>query len=107
MTEEQIDISKRNMKEFSDKLGYSNMEFKKGYIEFLEDCGIQKESLDIVISNCVVNLSPNKEEVLRSVYNSLKTGGEFYFSDVYSNRRIPKEIQSHQVLYGECLSGAL
>eukprot|EP01080_Neovahlkampfia_damariscottae_P001241 gene1241-11330_t len=107
MTQEQNDVANKFIKEYSDKLGYSNMRFETGYIEFLDQCGIEKESIDIVISNCVINLSPNKEEVLKSVYDSLKFGGEFYFSDVYASRRIPEEIQKHEVLYGECLSGAL
>jgi arsenite methyltransferase len=63
--------------------------------------------MELVISNCVVNLSPNKKAVLNSVYNVLKPGGEFYFSDVYCNRRLPDSIRQHPVLYGECLSGAL
>jgi arsenite methyltransferase len=68
---------------------------------------VNDESLDLVISNCVVNLSPDKPAILRSVYNGLKNGGEFYFSDVYASRRIPERLQKDKTLWGECLSGAL
>ena len=60
-----------------------------------------------MISNCVVNLSPSKEQVFKEVWRVLKPGGEFYFSDVYSDRRIPLSLQNDKVLWGECLSGAL
>jgi arsenite methyltransferase len=60
-----------------------------------------------VISNCVINLCPDKESDLREIYRVLKAGGEFYFSDVYSDRRIPTNLLDDPVLYGECLSGAL
>jgi SAM-dependent methyltransferase len=55
----------------------------------------------------VINLSPDKEAVLREAYRLLKPGGELYFSDVYSNKRVPVELVNDPVLYGECLSGAL
>jgi arsenite methyltransferase len=63
--------------------------------------------VDIIISNCVVNLSPDKLSVLREAYRVLAEGGEFYFSDVYCDRRIPQAIRTHEVLLGECLAGAL
>jgi len=55
----------------------------------------------------VVNLSPDKEAVLRQVHRLLKPGGELYFSDVYADRRVPSELRNDPVLYGECLGGAL
>ena len=58
-------------------------------------------------SNCVVNLSPDKPRVLQEVYQALVPGGEFYFSDVYCDRRLPLEVQKHEVLWGECIAGAL
>jgi arsenite methyltransferase len=58
-------------------------------------------------SNCVINLVPDKEAVLREAYRVLKTGGELYFSDVYSDRRVPTELTKDPVLWGECISGAL
>lgn len=69
--------------------------------------GIADVSIDLIISNCVVNLSPRKDLVLQAAYRVLKEGGELYFSDVYCDRRLPTEVQRHQVLWGECIAGAL
>ena len=60
-----------------------------------------------MVSNCVINLSPDKDAVLQSIKRLLKPGGEFYFSDVYADRRVPDEVKNDPVLYGECLGGAL
>mmetsp|Transcript_2700 Transcript_2700/g.7435 ORF Transcript_2700/g.7435 Transcript_2700/m.7435 type:complete len:370 (-) Transcript_2700:28-1137(-) len=109
MTENQIQIANRNIEFHREAFGYSkaNVSFKQGYIENLADLGLEDNSFDIVISNCVINLSPKKEQVLREVYRVLKPGGEFYFSDVYADRRVPKSLQENKVLWGECISGAL
>ena len=108
MTDNQLEIAQNKLKYHMDKFGYlnSNVEFKKGNIEELDTLGIEND-LDIVVSNCVVNLCKDKERVLKNVFNLLKTGGEFYFSDVYSSQRIPNELAQDPVLWGECLSGAL
>ena len=108
MTDNQLEIAQNKLKYHMDKFGYlnSNVEFKKGNIEELDTLGIEND-LDIVVSNCVVNLCKDKERVLKNVFNLLKTGGEFYFSDVYSSQRIPSELAQDPVLWGECLSGAL
>eukprot|EP00924_Labyrinthula_sp_SR-Ha-C_P014557 augustus_masked-scaffold_34-processed-gene-1.16-mRNA-1 protein AED:0.07 eAED:0.07 QI:0/-1/0/1/-1/1/1/0/376 len=110
MTDEQLSVARDNAEEYCvKKLGYdkSNLEFKKGYIEDIEGTGIVNESVDLVISNCVINLSPDKEKVIQGVFDSLKYGGEFYFSDVYCDRRLPEEVRQNKVLWGECISGAL
>jgi len=109
MTEEQINIANKYIDYHMKKFGYSksNVEFKKGYIERLNEIGLQDNSFDIIVSNCVINLSPDKESVLKEAYRVLKPGGELYFSDVYSDRRIPNELINDPILYGECLSGAL
>lgn len=108
MTDNQLEIAQNKLKYHMDKFGYlnSNVEFKKGNIEELDTLGIEKD-LDIVVSNCVVNLCKDKERVLKNVFDLLKTGGEFYFSDVYSSQRIPSELAQDPILWGECLSGAL
>ena len=62
---------------------------------------------DLIISNCVINLVEDKENIIKQVRRMLKPGGEFYFSDVYSDRRIPAGLKSDPVLHGECLGGAL
>jgi arsenite methyltransferase len=109
MTKQQVDVANKYIEYHTQKFGYakSNVEFKLGFIEDLKSLGIQDNSVDIIVSNCVINLSPDKEAVLREAFRVLKVGGELYFSDVYSDRRIAKELVQNEVLYGECLSGAL
>jgi len=81
--------------------------FIKGYIEKLDELNLDNESFDIIVSNCVINLSSDKQAVLDEAYRLLKPGGELYFSDVYADRRVPAALMADPVLYGECLSGAL
>lgn len=109
MTDEQISVAKKHVDYHTQKFGYSksNIEFIQGYIEDLESAGIRSSSVDLVTSNCVVNLAPNKERVFSEIFRVLKPGGELYFSDVFSNRRIPQHIRNDDVMIGECLGGAL
>ena len=109
MTDEQLKIARKHIDGQMKKFGFleKNLEFKKGYIEELKEIGIRDNSIDVVISNCVINLSPDKESVFREIFRVLKPGGELYFSDVFSSRRIPEDLKSDEVLYGECLGGAL
>lgn len=107
MTDEQLEVANRHLDFHAQKFGYANVEFRKGYIEKLDELKLEENSFDVIISNCVINLSPDKEAVLREAYRLLKPGGEIYFSDVYADRRIPQELVDDPVLYGECLSGAL
>ncbi|GIX34426.1 MAG: hypothetical protein KatS3mg126_0205 [Lysobacteraceae bacterium] len=83
------------------------MRFLHGYIEQLEALDLEPASFDVIVSNCVINLSPDKPAVLHGVRRLLKPGGEFYFSDVYADRRLADTVRSDPVLYGECLGGAL
>lgn len=108
MTEEQIRVAERYIDYHTKKFGYKkpNVMFIHDYIENL-DRHFGEDSLDIIISNCVINLMEDKEGVLRQIYRILKDGGEFYFSDIYADRRLPLEIRRDPVLYGECLGGAL
>ncbi|WP_165061084.1 arsenosugar biosynthesis radical SAM (seleno)protein ArsS [Adlercreutzia sp. ZJ154] len=109
MTQAQLDVASKYLDEHTRRFGYSkpNVEFRCGYIEDLVELGIEDESVDLVISNCVINLTPFKEQVLREVYRVLKPGGELYFSDVFCDRRMPEELRSDPVLRGECLGGAI
>jgi len=109
MTEEQLAVAVRYEEEHTDKFGYSvpNTSFRLGMIEDLSSAGIDDESVDVVISNCVINLSPDKEAVFREIFRVLKPGGELYFSDVFSDRRLTKDMKTDPVLRGECLGGAL
>ncbi|KAJ1794049.1 hypothetical protein LPJ59_004616 [Coemansia sp. RSA 2399] len=109
MTDEQLRVAREFVPEYSKVLGYQpHLRFVKGYIEFLSQLPeLYSGSIDVCISNNAVNLSPNKELVLRSVFDILKEGGEFQFSDIYADRRLPNHVRSHPVLMGECLGGAL
>lgn len=107
MTDEQLAIANQYQDYHIDKFGYDNVTFLKGYIEKLDELNLDPNSFDIIVSNCVINLSPDKAAVMASVQRLLKPGGEFYFSDVYADRRIPQHLINDPVLYGECLSGAL
>ena len=107
MTDEQLAIAKQHQGYHSEKFGYDNVTFIKGYLEKLDDLELADNSFDIIVSNCVINLSTDKAAVMSSVQRLLKPGGEFYFSDVYADRRIPQHLINDPVLYGECLSGAL
>ena len=109
MTTEQIEVAKKYRDEQRERFGYksSNVTLLQGYIEDLESLGIEDNSIDVVISNCVINLSPAKEQVFNEIYRVLKPGGELYFADVFSDRRIPEHLANDPVLRGECLSGTL
>ncbi|XP_053161502.1 arsenite methyltransferase isoform X2 [Hemicordylus capensis] len=109
MTEAQVEVAKKHVAYHMNKFGYQkpNVSFIHGYMEKLGEAGLKDESYSIVISNCVVNLSPDKRAVLREAYRVLKEGGEMYFSDVYASHDLPEEIRKHRVLWGECLAGAL
>ena len=109
MTDEQLAVANKYVDHHTEMFGYkkSNVKFLKGNMEKLEELNLKPGSFDLIISNCVINLATDKEKVLGDAYALLKPGGEMYFSDVYSDRRISKELQADPVLWGECLSGAL
>lgn len=108
MTPEQLDVAKDNMEYHTEKFGFGNVEFHQGLLEKLDEIPeLEEGSFDVIISNCVINLCQDKEAVLKHCLNLLKPGGELYFSDVYANRRVPQELREDQVMWGECLSGAL
>ncbi|XP_051656461.1 arsenite methyltransferase isoform X4 [Manacus candei] len=109
MTEGQVEVAKKHIAYHMNKFGYRkpNVEFLHGYMEKLGDAGLADESYDIVISNCVINLTPDKKAVLQEAFRVLKPGGEMYFSDVYASQRLSETIRKHRVLWGECLAGAL
>jgi arsenite methyltransferase len=109
MTPEQLDTARRHVGWHMERFGYrrANVTFLQGFIEKLGTLGLQTETFDVVISNCVVNLSIDKLAVLKGVFDLLKPGGEFYFADVYADRRLPQNVSNDPVVYGECLGGAL
>ncbi|MGR8935722.1 MAG: methyltransferase domain-containing protein [Gammaproteobacteria bacterium] len=109
MTPEQLEIAVRHRDWHAENFGYSrsNVEFLHGHIENLAAIGIADNSVDVAVSNCVINLSPEKPKVLAEIFRVLKPGGELYFSDVFADRRIPLHLRQDPVLLGECLGGAL
>lgn len=107
MTDAQLKVATDHQLYHAEKFGFNNVRFLKGYIEKLDALDLEPNSFDVIVSNCVVNLSTDKAAVLRGIHRLLKSGGEFYFSDVYADRRLPAELRNDPVLYGECLGGAL
>ncbi|MDE2028730.1 MAG: methyltransferase domain-containing protein [Candidatus Omnitrophica bacterium] len=109
MTSEQLAVAQKYKDVQMKKFGYEkcNVDFRKGYIEDLKEAGIKDNSIDVVVSNCVINLSPDKTQVFKEIFRVLKPGGELYFSDVFTNARVSKQFHGDPLAYGECLGGAL
>ena len=110
MTPEQVQTARAYEDWHRDRFQYaaSNVRFLQGYLERLDELPeLRAGSFDVIVSNCVLNLSPDKAAVLRQAYTLLKPGGELYFSDVYAQRRVPEALRRDPVLWGECLGGAL
>lgn len=107
MTPEQLGVARAHQGWHAERFGFDNVEFHHGFIERLDEIGLEPGSFDVIVSNCVVNLATDKAAVLRGAHHLLREGGEMYFSDVYADRRIPEAMARDEVLYGECLSGAL
>ena len=109
MTVEQLEIANKYLPVQTKRFGFEkpNIRFIQGYIEDLKSLNLPDSYFDIVVSNCVVNLSPDKDLVFQEVFRVLKEGGEFFFSDVYADRRLPSWAKEDTVLLGECLGGAL
>ena len=107
MTPEQLAVARRHQGVHAERFGFANVTFLEGRIEALEQLDLEAGGFDVIVSNCVLNLSTDKPAVLRGVRRLLRPGGEFHFSDVYADRRLPEGVRRHPVLYGECLGGAL
>jgi SAM-dependent methyltransferase len=109
MTDEQLAIARRHITSQAERFGYlkANVDFRRGYIEDLKKLAVADNSMDVVISNCVINLSPDKQAVFSEIFRVLKPGGELYFSDIFSTRRVPRHLKDDPILHGECLAGAM
>ena len=109
MTQEQLEVAQQYQEFHQKAFGHSssNVKFTQGYIEDLASADVSDNSVDLVVSNCVINLSPDKERVFSEIFRVLKPGGELYFSDVYTDRRLSEELRTDPVVLGECLGGAL
>lgn len=88
----------------NEKLGYSNIEFVKGDIENIP---LPDDSYDVVISNCVLNLVPDKEKAFAQIFRVLKSGGHFCISDVVLNGDLPENLKQAAEMYAGCVSGAI
>lgn len=100
MTQEMVDRAIENAK----KNGISNVEFRKGEIENLP---VDDNSIDVVISNCVINLSDDKSKVFKEIYRVLKPGGRIAISDIALLKNLPENIQENIAAYVGCISGAI
>lgn len=100
MTDEMI----RKAEENALKGGYKNVKFLKG---FIEDIPLEDGSVDLVISNCVINLSPEKAKVFKETFRVLKSGGRMTVSDIVLEKPLPKILLDNPDLYSACVSGAM
>lgn len=107
-TDSQLEVAKRHAPVLSKEFGLpaDSIRFAKGNLEDLRAVGIEDNSIDIVISNCVLNLCQDKSKALAEIVRVLKPGGELYFSDVFTSRRLPEDLKQDPVFHGECLGGA-
>ncbi|MQL49244.1 methyltransferase domain-containing protein [Photorhabdus khanii] len=85
----------------------TNIHFQQGYIESLEELDLPPESIDVIVSNCVINLSMSKADVLAGMARLLKPGGEIYFSDIFSDRRLDPSLKDDPQVVGECIGDVL
>ncbi|OGS43375.1 MAG: arsenite S-adenosylmethyltransferase [Elusimicrobia bacterium RIFOXYD2_FULL_34_15] len=99
MTPEMIQKATENAK----KSGYKNVEFRLGEIENLP---VEDDSVDVIISNCVINLSPDKESVFKGAFRVLKPGGRVMVSDIVLSKELPKTVKDSAEAYVACISGA-
>ncbi|GAA0549716.1 ubiquinone/menaquinone biosynthesis C-methylase UbiE [Rhizomicrobium palustre] len=100
MTDEMLALANQN----KEKAGLSNVEFLKGEIEAIP---LQDNSVDVIISNCVINLSADKDKVLREAFRVLKPGGRFAVSDIVVRGEVPQAIKGDMLLWAGCVAGAL
>jgi len=100
MTDEMLDLARRNAEE----IGIENVEFRKGDIE---DLPVEDESVDVIISNCVINLAPDKDKVFSEAYRVLKPGGRMLVSDIVTRGGLPEKVKNDPNAWAACISGAL
>lgn len=99
MTPEMIKLSRKN----AEKSGYTNVEFRLGEIEHLP---VAEASVDVIISNCVINLSQEKQQVFKEAYRTLKPGGRLSISDVVATAELPEQIRHDLTMMAGCIAGA-
>lgn len=109
MTAQQLEVARRHQAFHAQSFGHlrSNVSLHLGDLSDLVALGIASDSVDVVVSNCVLNLVPDKPRAFAEILRVLKPGGELHFSDVFADRRLPHALLADPVLLGECLAGAL
>jgi len=100
MTPEMLERARSSAK----RLNLANVEFRQG---FLEDLPVDSDSVDVVISNCVINLSPDKSKVFSEAFRVLKRGGKFAVSDIVTDGELPKEVRASIAAWAGCVAGAV
>lgn len=88
----------------ADKLGYNNVEFREGDID---DMPVSDDVADVVVSNCVLNLVPDKQKVIKEIFRVLKPGGHFSISDIVLVGELPEALQKDAEMYAGCVAGAI
>ena len=104
MTKQMLGVASRNNERVASNLGYDVVEFRKGYLERVP---VEGDSVDLITSNCVINLSPDKRAVFSEMWRILKNHGRIVISDIISDRSTPPHIKANDYLWGECIAGAL
>ena len=104
MSKTMLDLAREGQIEVVKNIGFNNMEFLHG---FLEDIPLVDAVADVVISNCVISLSPDKRKTFAEIMRILKPGGRLFISDIVSDESIPLDIQYNEKLRGECIGGAM
>ncbi len=106
MTDTMLDIARKNSPIVASNLGYisSNVEFRKGMADAMP---VADNTIDLIISNCVINLAPDKREVFGEMFRVAKPGGRFTISDIVSDQPVPQYLVHDSDKWGDCLSGAL
>lgn len=100
MTDEMLELANKN----KEKMGVTNVEFLKG---FIEDIPLENETIDVIMSNCVINLSDNKEKALTEAYRVLKNGGRLAIADIITMKDIPANLKEKTGMWCGCLGGTL
>ncbi len=99
-TEAMINKARQN----AENLGFNNVEFRQGDIEHMP---VTSNTADVVVSNCVLNLVPNKDKVFKEIFRVLKPGGHFSISDVVLSGKLPEQLKNAAEMYAGCVSGAI
>ena len=86
------------------RMGFNNVDFRQG---FLEDMPVEADTVDVIVSNCVINLSPDKPKVFAEMFRTLKPGGRVSVSDIVTTGELPEKVRNDMVAWGSCIAGAL